>query len=153
MITDMALPLIPILIGLVSALYVVARKSWKNEQTLRDVHKEVCGDREHPELGLVAQMAAVRLQVNTLRTQFEPFLKVLDDSLARMMTGGVKGNPIDVAMLRKIKFGHATLEEIEKLDAEIAQEIQEKGPDSLYLVMARYWLDLKKTEARKAIRE
>lgn len=153
MLTDMILPMLPVLGAIVVGLYAVARKSWKNEETLRDVHKEVCGTTDHPELGLVAQMTAIKDRVSTLETRFEPFLKVIDDSLARMMIGNVKGNPIDPAVLRKIKLGLATVAEIDAFDDELDKEIEEKGSEALPLVVVKYWVALKKAETEDMIRQ
>jgi hypothetical protein len=146
MLSDMILPMLPIIGGVIVGLYAVARKSWKTEQTLREVHKEVCGTNDHPELGLKSQMNALTDRVSTLETQFGPFLKILEDSLSRLMIGGRPGNPIDTAMLGKIKLGFATVNEIEAFDGALVKEIEEKGPDALGVIVLRSWLALKKAE-------
>lgn len=146
--TDLLWPMLPVIVTVVAAIYAVARKAWKNEDTLRDVHKEVCGTSDHPELGLVARVAALADRVTMLETRFEPFLKVIEDSLSRMMIGGVKGNPIDPAMLRKIKLGLATVQEIEAFDGALTKEIEEQGAEALPLVVVRYWVALKKAETQ-----
>ena len=153
MLTDMLLPMLPVIGGVIVALYAVARKSWKTEETLRDVHREVCGSADHPELGLVSQVKVLTTRVCTVETRFEPFLKVIEDSLSRMILGGVKGNPLDAAMLRKVKLGLASVEEIEAFDAALTKEIEENGSDALPLVVVRYWLALKKAEVTEPMQK
>jgi hypothetical protein len=138
-------PIVPAIGSIATALYVVAKKAWKNEATMATLVATVCGTKDRPELGLVDKLSDVVDRLSKLEVQFVPFIKMLDDSITRMMLGS-KGNPVDPVILRKIKMGVASVEEINKMDAEIAKDIEEQGPEAISLSVVRIWLALKKAE-------
>jgi len=150
--TDLILelwPLLPAIGSIITGLLLVAKKAWKNEATLNNLVEAVTGGEGQTDKGLVCMLAVLTKRVDTLTTQFGPFVELLNDSVSRMILGGIKGNPLDAIMLRKIKMGLATVEEIDAFDAEIAKEIETVGPDALPMTIVRYWLALKKAERRQ----
>jgi hypothetical protein len=134
-------PIIPAMASIAAALYAVARKSIRTDECVKELVNIVEGKGEQK--GLLSTVVDLGLRLTILETRFDPFLKVVEDSLGRMVVGG---NPLDAGLLRKITMGLASIDEINKLDADIVKEIEEKGPEALSLVVVRYWLALKRAE-------
>jgi len=131
----------PILTALAAILLWVWRqgkKVGKTQDTISDLKKEV------------SKIEGMEKRLTIIETRFEPFLKVLEDSLSRMIIGDAKGNPLDPALLRKVKMGLASAEEIDAFDGMLVKEIEQKGPEALSFVVVRSWLALKRAEVMGA---
>ena len=131
-------PILTALAAIIMWIWRQGKKVGKAQDTLSDLKKEV------------SKIEGMEKRLTIIETRFEPFLKVLEDSLGRMIIGNAKGNPLDPALLRKVKMGLASAKEIDAFDDMLVKEIEQKGPEALSFVVVRSWLALKKAELMSA---
>jgi hypothetical protein len=84
-------------------------------------------------------------RLTVMETRFEPFLKIIEDSIGRLFPK----NPLDVELIRRIRSGEASVDEIHHADEMLKHELNEGSIDPFKLIMIRYWLALKEQELTK----
>ena len=131
-------PILTALAAVIAWVWRQGKSVGRAQDTLGDLKKEV------------SKIESMEKRLTIIETRFEPFLKMLEDSLSRMIIGDAKGNPLDPALLRKVKMGLASANEIDAFDGMLVKEIEEKGPEALSFVVVRSWLALKKAELTTA---
>ena len=127
-------PILTALAAIITWVWRQGKRVGQTQDTISDLKKEV------------SKIEGMEKRLTIIETRFEPFLKVLEDSLGRMIIGDAKGNPVDPALLRKVKMGLASVSEIDAFDDMLVKEIEQKGPAALSLIVLRSWLALKKAE-------